>query len=304
MNGNNGYVDVLTADHVALKNNYNAYIGIGATGGLIAPNVFQYTPLGVRGINGTEDLTVVQATLGNLTTNAGLQTLYNNITPLQIANPGPTGPGAGRATSVGASLTEYGYGDTGTPFTTTAPAGPFPAGTQGYYDTSSDFIMRFQNTTAASVNSGGPATYTTAPYNSGYKEPILGWTDSAPADPSLTNNTFKGMAFGGDSGGPFLTSYPSNFTITRNGNQTSGGVLTDYIDAIEGGGSSYGSVTTNGTNSFALELNGGSEYAVYIDQYNAAWINNVVTGVIPEPASATLLVTAAVGALARRRRRA
>jgi len=212
---------------------------------------------------------MVRVTVGDLVNNAAALAVYNSVVPLQVANP------MTRPTNVGDIFTEYGYGDTGTTFVS-------GGGTAGYAQADSNFIKRFQNNTVVQIT-GNVA----APNNGGiYTEQQVIWNTIAPA-----NNNGQGTSFAGDSGGPYLTSFPSNITITRNGSQvTIPNVLTDFIDAVHVWG------TTRTIGAQTVKLNGDQNGGVYINQADYNWIEtNLANCGVPEPSSATALL---IGSLA------
>jgi hypothetical protein len=275
--GNNYYAFVLTADHVAADGGYgNNFVGIGVNNGVNTGIWLQNTlvaaggPGAVAGVN-FEDLAIVRVTLPTAT-------LYNALTPLQLANPSQ------RPTQVGSMFTEYGYGLTGTPGTFNPTTRlPQVGGTPGYASAASDFQLRFQNNNVAALlnnQNGGAALPTSANAGNNYKEPLLAWNVVAPANPN-----FQGTSFGGDSGGPYLTSYPSSITINRGGTNYDGIMLTDYIDAVHVLGSNP-------------SINGDVNDGVLINQANYDWIMSV----IPEPSTVTVMAAAGCVACLWRRR--
>jgi hypothetical protein len=263
--GANFYAYILTADHVACVGGYgNNFVGIGVNNGVNTGTWLQDSlvaaggPAAVPGVN-FEDLAIVRV---NLT---GNQALWNALTPLQLANPSQ------RPTQVGNLFTEYGYGLTGTPGTfNPTNRTPLVGGTPGYASAASDFQLRFQdNTVAALLNNqnGGAAKPTSNNAGNNYIEPLLAWDVVAPA-----NANFQGTSFGGDSGGPYLTSFPSSITINRGGTNYNGILLTDYIDAVH--------VLGNDPS-----LNGDVNDGVFINQANYDWIISEV----PEPSSLAVM---------------
>ena len=263
VSNNVDYAYVLTADHVADIGGYKNYVGIGVNNGSWThgyPAGFQETLVATGGPNTNtyfEDIAIMRVTLG---AQATASALFDSITPLNVANPFLM------ATTNGQQITEYGYGLTGN-------AGTF-GGTAGYSSTSVPYYLRFQNNTVLNITAIGDAGYKDVPDSlnpTNYSEPLLNWKVVAPA-----NNNLSGTSFGGDSGGPYLTTSSTLIPVTRNGIIISNyNEQTDYIDAIHVLG-------------YDPSLNGQTNSGVYIDQANYNWIMTQ----IPEPSTLALAVTA------------
>jgi hypothetical protein len=258
--GDLGFFCVLTADHV-ITGGAN-YIGVGTSGGVPPPpsQRLQFATVAAGGASGTEDLRIGSVTVGDIVHNPTAAAVYNSVVPLQVANP------MTRPLRVNDLFTEYGYGDTGT--------ATMVGGTPGYMRTASDFIQRFQNNSVLQITANMAAP------NPPYVEQQVLWNIVAPA-----NNNGQGASLAGDSGGPYLSSFPSNTTIMRNGNPLSISILTDFIVGVHAFG-----------NNAAVILNGDQSGGVYINQADFNWIeNNMICGPLPEPGSGGLLVIGSVG---------
>jgi hypothetical protein len=266
-----GHFCVLTADHV-IAGNVNR-VAVGSNGGAPPPasQILSYTIVARGGSTGTEDMALVDATVGNLSTTPAALTLYNNVTPLQVANPSQ------RPVHTNDLFTEYGYGNTGVAVNDpTRPLGQ----RDGYSVVNSSFVKRFQNNTVLGITGdlASPGGYT--------EEQVL-WNTVAPA-----NNNGYGTSFGGDSGGPYLSSYPSQITVNRGGTNIGILNLTDYIVAVHLGG------TTVQFNGVDTKFNGMGNWGAYIDQDDYNWM----LPCIPEPSGFVFAALGGVWLLIRRRR--
>lgn len=269
-----GHFDVLTADHVVTPSVNR--IAIGSSGGVApaASQILPYTVVARGGDNGTEDLAIVDATVGNVNTSPSALTLFNNVTPLTIANP------MLRPLQTNDLFTQYGYGNTGVAVNDPTR----PAGQQaGYSVVNSSFVKRFQNNTVLGITGdlASPGGYT--------EEQIL-WNTVAPA-----NNNGYGTSFGGDSGGPYLSSFPTTITVNRGGTNIDIIALTDYIVGVHLGGTSVTNFDASGSTKF----NGMGNWGAYMDQDDFNWVYSQIA---PEPSSFAIIFAGGLVLLYARRR--
>jgi len=285
VNGEN-WLCVLTADHVAIPTGLTSPLLVGLGDG--------FTQLGqapVRSYGGANNvirrggLPVAQGGLGGVDIALiGVQvpagdTAFGLITPMSIAAVNPATLVTNRQ-----RFTEMGYGGTGS----------FVNG--GMNGAQADGNKRFQNNEierTSAVNSGGYA-YTAIEWNM--------QKGAAPANPTPFL-VAEGLSFGGDSGGPYVTSSQQFTTVnafTRDGpldpNNWTGGLMPFFSDTIIGV-HTYGNSTNAGFNAYGTTLGGG----VPLIQAYVDWINtNCMT--IPAPSGLGVLFAAGIVAIRRRRR--
>jgi hypothetical protein len=116
------------------------------------------------------------------------------------------------------------------------------------------------------------------------------WNTVAPA-----NLNGYGTSFGGDSGGPYLSSFPSNITVNRGGGNVNILNLTEYIVAVHVWGTTvqFGGAPT--------KFNGMQNAGVYIDLPDYRWIRTSIRPCVPEPSSLGLLLAGGLAMLIHRR---
>ena len=295
VSGNQGLITILTANHVA-KDATNGVFDIGATAPFSAAfNImgFQTYTL-VDPINNPtnlpEDVSVMEG-IDTQPVNAGApQQIFN----LLSANVGTvTNPGAGNGPFAAASVinpvgfTQVGYGLQGL-FSANAGGANIP----GYVSTGAVGQRFFQN--------NGVVSYTAPTTQSGYFEPLVSFTYSAP-------DAFgQGVAFAGDSGSPYFTGGAAGtLTITSTADGRQG--QTVPIDFSNGISAIH--VLGSGLNGGKLKLvgggYGGQGVPITPGLYN--WLQPFIlnpAAAAPEPAALALMgIGGAALLLVRRRRR-
>ena len=271
-----GYFCVLTADHVIAGKRPNSigfgYFGDGTNGANSFSATYPIVKTARGGSTGQEDLAVAIVKYGVVDPFfVSVQNLKLWTPPADLSLPNLP------------IFSQVGYGDTGTPH--------YDSGVQdGFTPQSSSGIQRFTNahpvsTTANAAHSG--YTYTDVKWNPG---PV------SPGHPDLG----VGSSFGGDSGGPYLTTDTTVFTInglidvfgTAVGPQMIS-VFSDTIFAVHTFGNN------NNPQLFSDNLPSGGNLLTAAD---IMWINAACEAV-PEPSTWLLACVGLISLLVTARRR-
>jgi hypothetical protein len=294
VNGNQGLITILTANHVA-----SAAVGGVFDIGAKAPFSAAFNIMGLQTYtlvdpvnnpnNLPEDISVMEG-IDTLPVNAGVAQTVFNLLSANIAT--VTNPGAGNGPFAAASVlnpvgfTQVGYGLQGQ-FSANAGGANQP----GYVSTGAYGQRGFQN--------NGVIAYTAPTTIGGYFEPLVSFAYSAP-------DAFgHGASFQGDSGSPYFTGGASGtLTITSNADGRQGQTVpinfSNGISAVHVLGSSF--------KGGSLELvgggYGGQGVPITPGLYNwlQPFILNPATAV-PEPAALALMTIGGAALLLVRRKR-
>ncbi len=288
-----GYFCVLTADHVVTPPGLVAnqigfgYVGDGDNPANSFGDTYKFTNVAHGGATGNEDIAVAVVRYGVV------DQFFNSVTDLKLWNPPTPAPGTSAADAAQqladyakanvTGFTQIGYGNTGTPHVT--------AGVQDGFNFQSSFgVQRFDNATIANSTPLAPHngyTYTDVTWNPG---PV------SPGNPNLGT----GSSFTGDSGGPYMTTDPTNYNVNGLVDVLGNAVPQQTIAANT---NTIFAVHTFGNNAnpqlFAANVASGG---VLLSAADVAWINGVCAAV-PEPSTYTLAITSMLALVALKRRR-
>lgn len=288
-----GYFCVLTADHVVTPPGLVAnqigfgYVGDGNNTANSFIGTYKFTNVAHGGATGNEDIAIAVVRYGVV------DPFFTSVQDLKIWNPPTPAPGTSAADAAQqladyaknnvAGFTEIGYGNTGTPHVT--------AGVQDGFNFQASFgVQRFDNANIANstplANHGG-YTYTDVTWNPG---PV------SPGNPNLGT----GSSFTGDSGGPYMTTDPTNFNVNGLvdvlGNpvpQQTIAAKTNTIFAVHAFGNNANPQL------FAANVPSGG---VLLSAADVAWIQGVCAAV-PEPSTYALALTGLLALVAWKRRK-